>query len=339
MRRFRSLLSASFLSVVGLLSPAAFCDDGRIPIYQQGTITASGTYLLTRNLSVTSGIAIDIQAAHVTLDLGGWKIESTDASTSNPIIRVGQGVEDVRIRNGSLRGAYNAVLTSDLAFVSVTLENLEISDTADTALSLAGLRHIEMTSCALRNIGWTGIVTAGPNSDYSGRIVGNTFDNNYRVAILAVGGRGLVIRDNTISRMAVDGISVESSAVIEGNVLTAVPSNTGIGIQIDFFGNQVLKNVIRGFGRGVLLIKEGNYAAENVITGGGDGILTTGTRCLLERNQIEGNSGCALRFAVGLGGGELGSDNAYRKNMLRGNALGTVCDTTTGNTDAGGNIP
>ena len=44
------------------------------------TISASGSYYLTKNLAVTSGNAIVISAEGVTLDLNGFTLSSTEAS-------------------------------------------------------------------------------------------------------------------------------------------------------------------------------------------------------------------------------------------------------------------
>jgi parallel beta-helix repeat protein len=68
--------------------------------------------------------------------------------------------------------------------------------------------------------------------------------------------------------------------------------------------------------------------------GTGHGIwVYQGQRNLIQGNEIEGNAGCGIALDASSG------ENAYRKNLLRGNSGGAVCDSGTGNTDAGGNIP
>jgi hypothetical protein len=50
----------------------------RIPGGTSGfTITASGSYYLSGNLSIASGDAVTINASNVTLDLGGFEVAST----------------------------------------------------------------------------------------------------------------------------------------------------------------------------------------------------------------------------------------------------------------------
>ena len=63
---------------------------------------------------------------------------------------------------------------------------------------------------------------------------------------------------------------------------------------------------------------------------GGAGLGVSGSRNLIEGNQVKDNAACGISF------GPPGTENAYRNNMLRGNAGGAVCGAAT---DAGGNIP
>src|SRR5262249_213268 len=54
--------------------------EARTPIGTARTITKSGAYYLTKNIKVTSGNAITINASNVVLDLNGFTISSTAAS-------------------------------------------------------------------------------------------------------------------------------------------------------------------------------------------------------------------------------------------------------------------
>jgi hypothetical protein len=70
------------------------------------TITTSGSYYLTKNVSVASGDAITINANDVTLDLNGFTISSTNA---NPVtgtgILIGNSLHNITISNGHISGA------------------------------------------------------------------------------------------------------------------------------------------------------------------------------------------------------------------------------------------
>ena len=68
------------------------------------TISGSGSYYLTGNLSVSSGNAITVAANGVTLDLNGFTITSTAAPATGTGILLG-AVRDVSIANGHIRGA------------------------------------------------------------------------------------------------------------------------------------------------------------------------------------------------------------------------------------------
>src|SRR5207302_11387882 len=58
------------------------------------TIIASGSYYLTKNLSVASGNAININFNGVTLDLNGFTISSTAASATGTAIAIGSALQD-----------------------------------------------------------------------------------------------------------------------------------------------------------------------------------------------------------------------------------------------------
>jgi hypothetical protein len=77
--------------------------EPRIPISSAPyTITASGSYYLTTNVSVATGTAIHINASGVTLDLSGFTISSTASSAVNSAILLASAISDVAIFNGHI---------------------------------------------------------------------------------------------------------------------------------------------------------------------------------------------------------------------------------------------
>ncbi len=64
------------------------------------TITNSGSYYLTTNLTVPSGNAINIAASGVTVNLNGFAISSTSPSPSGNAIQLGGGSRNITILNG-----------------------------------------------------------------------------------------------------------------------------------------------------------------------------------------------------------------------------------------------
>jgi hypothetical protein len=68
-------------------------------------ITASGSYYLTTNLTVSSGNAITIATNGVTLDLNGYTISSTAGSAAGYGILLTNGPKDLTIANGHIQGS------------------------------------------------------------------------------------------------------------------------------------------------------------------------------------------------------------------------------------------
>ena len=68
------------------------------------TISQSGSYYLTTNLTVSSGNAINIAANGVKLDLNGFTIRSVAPTASGTAIQLGGSLHDVVIANGFIVG-------------------------------------------------------------------------------------------------------------------------------------------------------------------------------------------------------------------------------------------
>jgi len=68
------------------------------------TITNSGSYYLTTNLTVSSGNAITITTNNVTLDLNGFTIASTTPSAAGTGVLLAGGNANIAILNGFITG-------------------------------------------------------------------------------------------------------------------------------------------------------------------------------------------------------------------------------------------
>ena len=79
--------------------------EPRTPVTNSGalTISSSGSYYLTGNITVNSGDAITITCDNVTLDLNGFTISSTQnpATNGNAILLSGS-IKNITILNGSI---------------------------------------------------------------------------------------------------------------------------------------------------------------------------------------------------------------------------------------------
>jgi hypothetical protein len=116
----RKLSAVALLAAVTVIGFAASAGavDGTIEINQVKAlvagfpyvITASGSYRLTGNLTVssTSADAIDVNASHVTIDLNGFSITGPGASGSGSGI-AGSPANELTVENGAITGFRNGL--------------------------------------------------------------------------------------------------------------------------------------------------------------------------------------------------------------------------------------
>src|ERR1035438_7345881 len=150
------------------------------------TISASGSYYLTTNISVTSGSAITITASQVTLDLSGFTISSTAATANGTGILLQGGNTDITILNGHIKGGvtYSGGVYSGPGFangigysytipVNVRVSGVSVSGCSayGIALSVNGATVVE--SCTAQTIGVWGI-QAGSVSRSTANLCGDT---------------------------------------------------------------------------------------------------------------------------------------------------------------------
>jgi hypothetical protein len=138
--------------------------EARTPISSAPfTISQSGSYYLTTNISVTSGTAITITASNVTLDLNGFKISSTafGGGTGSGILI--QSAKNVAISNGQIEGRE----VFDNAFLhginsSSSLINVRVTDVSVFGCGLNGINLGDQSSsvverCTVDLVGAEGI--------------------------------------------------------------------------------------------------------------------------------------------------------------------------------------
>jgi hypothetical protein len=137
------------------------------------TISASGSYYLTTNLTVNVGDCIRINANNVTLDLNGFTLASTQNPMGGEAIYVGQSatVTNITILNGYIsgsltngNGSYGGAGFNDGIYAwspggyNVRVKNVTITGCRNEGILLGpgpGLSTIE--SCAINKVGDTGI--------------------------------------------------------------------------------------------------------------------------------------------------------------------------------------
>jgi hypothetical protein len=351
----RPFLLCALPGLILAASPAT-ATEGRFMIAAPATLTQPGSYVLTRDISSSSGPAITIQSDHVVLDLNGYSVTSTTTS----VIQIAGNGKDVTIRNGRLIG--NG-LPDGIDFHSLTqrarvvIERVEISGVT-IGVWINAAEYVEVVRCRISNV-QRGILVKGFSDAFSGRFVGNAVSGIAGAPAEFVSGietyalRGGTIRDNVITGPGSTGanaIVLEARVDFGGSIIASaggclVADNTvsfsvtgvgnGDGIFTGSSNNLVVHNVVKGIvGNGILSNGAGNMMLENVTSGNVNaGIAIADAlarRNLLDGNLSEGNALC------GISSGTTG--NAYRSNMLRNNTGGAVCGPNP-MFDAGSNIP
>lgn len=323
-------------------------DEGRKPIYQPISITQSGTYVLTRDISISTDTnIIDIAASNVTIDLNGRAL--TSSSNTASIINIGNGAyNNITIKNGYLNGGGRGLYSNTSTRIRIFLENLTVRDTAMWAITIQNIRYVEISGCKIFSPAACAIYLDGVDNAFTGRINNNIITGANFTGIWTVGMRAGEIRGNTILIMgthaAWQGINLNTVSgmtsggnLIAGNTISGSGDNIDWGIQIasDSANNSIIDNVIAENYRGIFIQSNNNLVRGNTISANaGNGIAVSGLRNIIEDNQISENGTSGTGFGIDF---EAGPSNAYRNNMLRGNASGAVMDVL-GNTDAGGNI-
>src|SRR5438034_320997 len=77
---------ATCLVLAALAAGPLIADEGRIPVFAPTVITQPGYYVLTRDISVSGGHVITIQANNVTLDLNGRTIVSSGVGVADDVV-------------------------------------------------------------------------------------------------------------------------------------------------------------------------------------------------------------------------------------------------------------
>jgi hypothetical protein len=141
------------------------------------TISASGSYYLTTNLTVATGNAITIASSGVTLDLGGFTIFSTAASATGYGILLTDSLSDITILNGHIKsgvtnnaGTYNGpgfqygIRHSSAGLVNTRVAGVSVSGCLYYGIYLTGGGFSSVESCTVRTVGSAGIVASNIKS-------------------------------------------------------------------------------------------------------------------------------------------------------------------------------
>ena len=137
---------AVLASAAAMVLPAA-AGDGRIPLYQPTVIAQPGSYVVTRNISSSTGPIFDIQAHGVTLDLGGHTLSVSGVAA--PALKIsslgGIDPEPFRLLNGSIIGGLHGLHAPMGINPCMRLSNLSFRGQAGTGIKLEGIKSLEAT--------------------------------------------------------------------------------------------------------------------------------------------------------------------------------------------------
>ena len=211
------------------------------------TITAPGSYILTKNLT-SAGTCIAIQADNVTIDLQGHTI--TGNRTGFGITDAGAGDRDLVIANGTIQDFRGAIIVNTSHPVTISGMTLQKN---------AGSQTIAL---------------------FSATVFGSKIDDNAGIGIRINGDEPSAILNSEVSRNGAEGIITLSGPTIVVNSEVSDNALTGIALSVVGGiltpGNQVIETQAnRNGGNGIDLSAEtGNSViASTALRNGGAGIL------------------------------------------------------------------
>ena len=146
--------------------------EPRVPISTAPfTISQSGSYYLTTNLTVAAGNAITIAADGVTLDLNGFTISSTANPAAGYAVLINSGLRNIAIQNGVIQGAvtYSGGVFSGSGFgygisysgtapQNVRVSGVSVSGCQYDAISIGTGESTLVENCVVRTAGGYGIM-------------------------------------------------------------------------------------------------------------------------------------------------------------------------------------
>lgn len=209
------------------------------------TITASGSYRLTSNLTVADGntSVIAVNAANVTLDLNGFAIEGPNVCTGTlpfgqlncSVTGTGNGIfsgfNNVTVTNGTVHGMGS--LAIDLgATVGARVRDVRVSDNSGIGIATGALSDVTHCSASRNKNGGIGVgdqatVTSSESSSNDGAGItcvdtcvatNNSSNNNRGVGIIA--NQGATILGNAARNNSSYGLQLAANGGYGQNVLT-----------------------------------------------------------------------------------------------------------------------
>jgi hypothetical protein len=310
------------------------------------TISASGSYYLTTNISVTSGSAITITASQVTLDLNGFTLSSTETTPTGTGILLASGNTDITILNGHIKGSvtYSGGVYSGPGFANgiyysvsppfnVRVSGVSVSGCSTYGIYLSVGNATIVESCPVFDIGSYGIEANGVSKSSASQcgsvaIAANIASDCYGFSTGSLGVYAYFSANNCYGQTASSspGLSATTANNCQGqnngsgNGLNAVTANncqgqcTGSGTGL--YAHQAATGcygICTGGGTGLSATTAFNCTGQS--TGNGDG-LDAGTANNCQGQAAGGGTGLsASQTAMGCYGvGFIGLQASYANN-------------------------
>ena len=228
------------------------------------TISQSGSYYLTSDITVTTGSAITIAADNVTLDLNGFTLRSTASPASGFGIALGNARANVTILNGFITGGvtYSGGSFSGpgfqwgIAHSGNPARRVRVEGVTVTGCSLGGiylnLQSTLIKSCVVETVGDTGLfasqvidssaTTCGQNgvyADHAYNCTGYAVNNAYGVyAINASNCDGRSANGIGLYAVRAAQNCFGNCYVGSGVALSATTANNCVGVSVGGIGVQ-----------------------------------------------------------------------------------------------------
>lgn len=252
------------VGVSGSVTASSFVGDGsglsgvekRTAISACGTISTSGSYYVTENLT-TTGTCITVTAQDVTIDLNGFALTG-DGSANHYGLYI-YNVSNVEVRNGTVRGFSFGIATwfSGSATKSIRVLNVRAIGNGIWGIQLMSANNL-VRDCSAADNG------SGIYANIGSVVINNTVYNNQGTGISA--GHGSIVTNN-----AVDSNNLSDSPTYGGMwvISCSVKNNTVRGnhlnnIYVSGSGSAIEENLVTdSTGYGIYFATTGNYYGNN----------------------------------------------------------------------------
>jgi hypothetical protein len=312
-------------------------------------ISRAGSYYLTENLEQSAGVGgIEIAAQNVTLDLNGFAVLSTTA-TSGVAIQSNGGVA-ITVMNGTVSGwsGSGIVLGSSCTVRNVTVQSI---------LGPYGINVFSgvVESCTVRSAGQIGIEVGnnsvvrncvvqlsslhGINAGSHSKVENCVSSDNGGNGILALSTliTGCTAVNNDLSGIRSDG----NSTIVDCRTSLNTLDGYELALADVITGSTAERNTRHGISALSRCRIEGNTCIENGFgSGSGAGILLepTGSRNVVKNNTTTSNDwGIKVDSTLNLITGNGASSNPFNFTIATGNRVTTIVNLATNAASINGN--